>query len=669
MDNHLATGQRQPFGARTSTEVFSLVSAVATAILAVIIVSMLYFGRDIFVPVALAILLSFVLGPLVGLLERVRVPRGLAVVSLVIIAFSLIFAVGSLLATQLTRLAGDLPSYQTTINDKIQLFRDTKAGRGTLERASDMLKDLSKELDKPKDASARPPGATLSSNSAAPATPVPVEVRQPDPGALESLRALISPLIHPLATTGIIVIFVVFILLQREDLRNRLIRLAGSSDLQRTTAALDDAGRRLSRLFLTQIIVNGAFGLVIGIGLWFIGIPSAILWGILAAALRFVPYIGAVIAAAFPLTLALAVDPGWTMLIWTLALFLIVEPVVGHVIEPMVYGRSTGLSPVAVVAAATFWTALWGPIGLVLATPLTVCLVVLGRHVERLAFLDVMFGDRPALSPPEIFYQRMLAGDPAEAAGKAEEFLKERSLASYYDEVALKGLHLAQADSKRGVLDQERLARIRDSVKELVSDLSDQDDRRAPSGELTTDAEASSAVESVSDSAEDDLPVLGKEALPSQWQAEHPVLCIAGRSLLDEAAAIMLAQLSTAHGLAARVEGAEALSTTNIFRLDITGVAAVYLVYLDAEAPAHMRYAARRLRRKLPHAMIIQVCWVKDGAPASESLRDGTKADLIATSMSEAVKLCLEATGVVSHPDRSASDRDIGSTSNIRNIS
>ncbi|MET1045787.1 MAG: AI-2E family transporter [Hyphomicrobium sp.] len=669
MDNHLATGQRQPFGARTSTEVFSLVSAVATAILAVIIVSMLYFGRDIFVPVALAILLSFVLGPLVGLLERVRVPRGLAVVSLVIIAFSLIFAVGSLLATQLTRLAGDLPSYQTTINDKIQLFRDTKAGRGTLERASDMLKDLSKELDKPKDASARPPGATLSSNSAAPATPVPVEVRQPDPGALESLRALISPLIHPLATTGIIVIFVVFILLQREDLRNRLIRLAGSSDLQRTTAALDDAGRRLSRLFLTQIIVNGAFGLVIGIGLWFIGIPSAILWGILAAALRFVPYIGAVIAAAFPLTLALAVDPGWTMLIWTLALFLIVEPVVGHVIEPMVYGRSTGLSPVAVVAAATFWTALWGPIGLVLATPLTVCLVVLGRHVERLAFLDVMFGDRPALSPPEIFYQRMLAGDPAEAAGKAEEFLKERSLASYYDEVALKGLHLAQADSKRGVLDQERLARIRDSVKELVSDLSDQDDRRAPSGELTTDAEASSAVESVSDSAEDDLPVLGKEALPSQWQAEHPVLCIAGRSLLDEAAAIMLAQLSTAHGLAARVEGAEALSTTNIFRLDITGVAAVYLVYLDAEAPAHMRYAVRRLRRKLPHAMIIQVCWVKDGDPASESLRDGTKADLIATSMSEAVKLCLEATGVVSHPDRSASDRDIGSTSNIRNIS
>ena len=244
------------------------------------------------------------------------------------------------------------------------------------------------------------------------------------------------------------------------------------------------------------------------------------------------------------------------MLLWTLALFLIVEPIVGHVVEPMVYGHSTGLSPVAVVAAATFWTALWGPIGLVLATPLTVCLVVLGRHVERLEFLDVMFGDRPALSPPEIFYQRMLAGDPAEAAEKAEEFLKERSLASYYDEVALKGLQLAQVDAERGALDQERLTKIRDAVSEFASDLADQDDRPPTKVHLTTDAEASSAVESVAENAaHENLPVIGKEGLPPDWQGEHPVLCVAGRSLIDEAAAIMLAQLSTAHGLAARVEG------------------------------------------------------------------------------------------------------------------
>ena len=654
---------RQPFRARTSEELIALLSAVATAILAFIIITTLYFGREIFVPIALAILLSFVLAPLVGVLQRIRMPRGLAVVSVVILAFVLIFAMGSLLATQLTQLAGDLPRYQSTISEKIQSFRETTAGRGTLERASGMLKDLSKELEKPKDAAACT-GSILSPKAPAPLTPVPVEVRQPDPSALESLQSLISPLLHPLATTGIIIIFVIFILLQREDLRNRLIRLAGSHDLQRTTAALDDAAGRLSRLFLIQLLLNGTFGVVIGLGLWLIGIPSAILWGILAAVLRFVPYIGAAIAAAFPLALAVAVDPSWSMLLWTIALFLVVEPIVGHVIEPMVYGHSTGLSPVAVVASATFWTALWGPIGLVLATPLTVCLVVLGRHVERLEFLDVMFGDRPALTPPEIFYQRMLAGDPTEAAEKAEEFLKERSLSSYYDEVALKGLQLAQVDAERGALDDERLTKIRDAVDEFTNNLSDQDDRLPPKLRSTTDAEATSAVESVAEDAPyEDLPVLSKGELPSEWQSEYPVLCVAGRSFLDEAAAIMLGQLSTAHGLAARVEGAEALSTANIFRLETTGVAVVCLIYMDGNGPAHMRYSVRRLRRKLPKATIILGCWMKDMDPAGlELLRDGAKADLVAASLGEAIKLCIEATGIDSHRQPAKQDERSATT-------
>jgi hypothetical protein len=259
-----------------------------------------------------------------------------------------------------------------------------------------------------------------------------------------------------------------------------------------------------------------------------------------------------------------------------------------------------------------------------------------------------MFGDRPALSPPEIFYQRMLAGDPTEAAEKAEQFLKERSLASYYDEVALKGLQLAQADAERGALDPERLAKIRDAVSEFASDISDQDDRPPAKVNLTTDAEASSAVESVAENAaHENLPILSKEDLPPEWQGEHPVLCVAGRSLIDEAAAIMLAQLSTAHGLAARVEAAEALSTTNVFRLETTGVAIVCLVYLDPSGPAHMRYSVRRLRRKLPKAIIILGCWVKDVDPtALEVLRDNAKADLVAATLGEAVKLCIEATGV-----------------------
>jgi predicted PurR-regulated permease PerM len=430
---------------RNPDEVAALMSGAAVAVVAAVIIGMLYFGREVFVPIALAILLSFVLAPAVRLLQQWHIPRVLSVAGVVLLAFLLISTIGGVIAPQINQLAGDLPRYQSTMREKIQSLRGKTATSSTLERAADVLQDLGKELDKPRDA--RP--ATPPAQPPAPgqeARPIPVEVRQPPPSALQNLAALISPLLKPLTTTGITIIFVVFILLQREDLRNRLIKLAGSHDLQKTTAALDDAARRLSRLFVTQLALNSAFGIVIGTGLWLIGVPSPVLWGILAAILRFVPYIGAFIAALFPLALATAVDPGWSMLVWTAALFLVVEPIVGHVIEPLVYGHSAGLSPVAVVVSATFWTALWGPIGLVLATPLTICLVVLGRHVEGLKFLDVMFGDRPALSPPEIFYQRMLAADPAEAVDHAEEFLKEKPLSVYYDEVALKGFFKAWAE-------------------------------------------------------------------------------------------------------------------------------------------------------------------------------------------------------------------------------
>jgi predicted PurR-regulated permease PerM len=637
---------------QTSEDVASLVGAVALAILAVIIVTALYVGREIFVPVALAILLSFVLASPVTALQRMKVPRAIAVVGVVLFAFAIIFALGSLIATQLNRLAGDLPRYQATIQSKIQSVRGVTGGSSTLERAAGMLQDLGKELDKPKTGlPEKPVSSSLSPLGPRPVTPVPVEVLQPDPGALESLRSLIAPLISPLATTGIIVIFVIFILIQREDLRNRLIRLAGSHDLHRTTAALDDAGSRLSRLFLNQLLINTGFGVLIGTGLWLIGIPSAVLWGILATVLRFVPYIGSIIAAAFPLALAAAVDPGWSMLVCTAALFFVVEPAVGQIVEPMIYGRSTGLSPVAVVVSATFWTALWGPIGLVLATPLTVCLVVLGRHVERLAFLDVMFGDRPALSPAEIFYQRMLAGDPTEATEKAEEFLKERSLSSYYDDVAIKGLQLAQSDLERDVLDQSRLGKIRDTVIEFANDLSNQIDQE-PTGERpTADAEAVAAVEAAAvEPVYADLPILQRDELPIEWKGDSPVLCIAGRTALDEAAAIMFAQLCDVHGLRTRVEGSEALSTNNIFRLETEGVALVCLSYLNASNPAHIRYAVRRLRRKMPRARIMVGLWNgKDSAERALVLRESSKADMFASTLREAIRICIDAAR--SNPD------------------
>ena len=615
-------------------------SGVAAAILAVIIVAALYFGRELFVPIALAILLSFVLAPLVRALQRLHVSRALSVVGVVLLAFLVIFALGGLIATQVTQLASALPRYQSTIRDKIISLRGTAAASSPLERVADMLQELGKELDKPR--------GTPVSASGQEQKPIAVEIHQPPPNALESIAKLISPLLGPLTTTGILIIFVIFILLQREDLRNRLIKLAGSHDLQKTTAALDDTARRLSRLFLTQLALNSAFGIVIGTGLWIIGVPSPMLWGILAAILRFVPYIGAFISAVFPLALAVAVDPGWLMLLWTAALFLIVEPLVGHVIEPLVYGHSTGLSPVAVVVSATFWTALWGPIGLVLATPLTVCLVVLGRHVERLEFLAVMFGDRPALSPPEIFYQRLLAGDPAEAVDKAEEFLKERSLSDYYDEVALKGLKLAQNDIARGTLDFPQVHKIKEAVGELVDDLSDYEDRR-PVTKTTQDTEAAAAIEAADDTAAYDLPTLAKEELAPEWRSAASILCAAGRNELDEAIATMLAQLLVKHGLVARIAGAEALSTAGILRLDTSEIAMVCISYLDGSSPAHIRYTIRRLRRKLPHAQILLGCWLTDRDITS--LRETVKADVILTTLREALKHCMEA-AVIPDKDR-----------------
>ena len=441
---------------------------------AALIIAGLYFGREIFVPVALAVLLSFVLSPLVSRLQSLRLPRVAAVLAVVVFGFAIIFSLGGLMVTQASRLAEALPGYEQTLRNKIESLRGvTTGGTGTLERASKVLKDLKTELQNTEAGS--PPASAILQPSAD-SRPIPVEVRQPDPGALNTLVAIIAPLVSPLTTTGIVLVFVIFILLQRQDLRNCFVRLAGSDDIQRTTAALDEAGERLSRLFLTQIAFNAGFGVAIGIGLQLIGVPSAPLWGLIAMILRFVPYIGAFISAIFPLILAAAVGSGWEMLLLTAVLFIVLELLAGQVLEPVIFGHSSGLSPVAIIVAASFWTWLWGPVGLVLATPLTVCLVVVGRHVDRLQFLDIMLGDQPALTPSQLVYQRLLSGDPIEAAEQAREYLKTASLENYYDFILSAGLGLAAEDNRLGHLDADRLDRITATVRELVDDLDGHED-------------------------------------------------------------------------------------------------------------------------------------------------------------------------------------------------
>jgi predicted PurR-regulated permease PerM len=604
-----------------------------TLAVAVVVVAGLYLGRTVLIPITLAVLLSFLLAPIANLLRRIHLGRVMSVIVAVLIALSIILALGGVIGTQIASLAQDVPKYANTVQGKIETVQTYAATRLT-----GLVGRLGQSFDQP----------TASQPKAAPSTepkPVQVEVHQPDPTPLQLVERIITPIVDPLSTTAIVLIVTVFVLLQREDLRDRLIRLFGSSDLHRTTVAMNDAARRLSRYFLTQLGINAAFGLITGLGLYIIGVPSPLLWGTLGLLLRFVPYIGAPLAAVLPLALAAAVSPQWSMMLWTAGLYAITEAIMGQVVEPMLYSHSTGLSPFSVVVSATFWTWLWGPIGLILSTPLTLCLVVLGRHVERLEFLDVILGDRPALTPVESFYQRMLAGDPDEARDQAEILLRDRPLSSYYDEVALKGLQLAAVDAARGVLTALQLEKIKASMQELIDDLDDHDDKDPPD-------EDSAAGDATGPSrSEQDLPrhpapgAIDEDALPPAWRTRAPVMCIAGRGPLDTCAASMLSQLLHKNGLRARVLQHDAASRAHIGSLDGEGVAMVCLCYLEiGGTPSHLRYMLRRLRQRMPNARLLVGLWpVEQAILTDDRLRAAVGADAYTSSLREAVEACLEA--------------------------
>ncbi|SHK13915.1 Predicted PurR-regulated permease PerM [Roseomonas rosea] len=624
-------------------------SHLLTVVVGVVTVAGLYLAREVLIPITLAILLSFVLAPVVGGLRRLRVPRVAAVLLSVMLALGIILLIGSIIGVQIASLARDAPRYQSAIQAKAEAAQGSIFGH--IEDFSRRLNNEARPHTSPDGPPAAAPAPASPDRNATPGLapgedrrPVPVEIRPGESSAFELARKIVSPVLGPLETTFIVFIVAVFVLLQQEDLRDRLIRLFGSNDLHRTTEALDEAGRRLSKYFLAQLMLNGSFGVIVTIGLFFIGVPSPIVWGILAALFRFVPYVGSILAAAFPLMLAAGTEPGWSMVIWTAALFLVTEPLMGQVIEPMVYGHSTGLSPVSVIVAAIFWTWLWGPIGLILATPLTLCLVVLGRHVERLEFLDVMLGDRPALTPVENFYQRMLAGDTDEALAQAETLLQERSLSSYYDEVALKGLRLAANDAERGVLRPEKLERVKNAVTGLVNDLAETPDRDPPQPEDKPPTPPSAAEQALPARPAPAIPVPPRAERAGAWSSERPVLCLAGRGPLDEAASAMLAQILEKHGLGARVVPHEASSRAQVGKLDPTGVAMVCISYLDISgSPAHLRYLLRRLRQRLPGVPLLVGLWPEGEAVLTDaSLARAVGADHYTSSLHAAVTACLK---------------------------
>ena len=657
----------------------------ATTILVVLVIAILYLAREILVPVAIAILLSFVLAPLVKALRKLGIGKRIAVGIVVLSAFLVAVGLGAILAKQISDLAADAPKYQATVAAKVRGLQNFAANNPVLHKLDATIADVAKmspsgQGDKPKPRLFPTPkpadeGELKASDQPGGKAPIPVEVVEPAPGVLTILQAAVGTAASPLATAAFVAIFIVFILMQREDLRNRFIRLVGFGDLQRTTLAMNDAARRLSRYFLAQVLLNTGFGAIVAAALAIIGVPSAILWGIVATFMRFIPYIGSLGAAIFPMTMAAAAGEGWTMVVETAVVFVILEAIVGQAIEPLVYGHNTGISPIAVVASATFWTWLWGPVGLVLATPLTVILVVMGRHVERLSFLDVLLGDAPPLTLVETFYQRMLAGDPSEIADHADEYLRQHTMLDYCEQVAMRALLLAQIDVRRGVLEEQRQGRIRDAMRDLVDDLAEQEPDKLEDviGPASNEALASledkvrqdpappirpaatidkttsdkTTIDKTTTKTTIDKTTIDKTTIDKTWRRPKSVVCFAGRTPLDEAAARLLADLLGRRGIGAHVEPAESLMATEITDLAGAEIKLVILSLLDADLKiSQARFAVRRLRRRVPGVPIVSAFWMPEtDAARATGLCGDVRCDSCVSSLTEAIDVCLKRAG------------------------
>ncbi|WP_246682428.1 AI-2E family transporter [Mesorhizobium sp. B3-2-1] len=588
----------------------------------VVTVAALYFGREVFLPIAIALLLTFALAPMVSALKRAGVPRVAAVVLSVLGAFAALALFSFIVASQVNELAHNVSLYQANILTKVRLLKERGVGGGIIARLSDVVERVGQEID-------RQEPALPSAADTPKREPVPVEIVARE-RPLEVLQSIVGPLISPLASAGLIIVVVVFMLLEREDLRDRFIRLVGYGDLHRTTQALQDAGRRVGRYLLMQMVVNVAYAVPIAIGLWILGIPNALLWGLLALALRFVPYIGPIIGASLPLFLALAVAPGWSLLLWTAALFVVMELITGNVIEPWLYGSRTGLSPLAIIVAAIFWTWLWGPLGLVLSTPLTVCLVVLGRHVPQFEFLDVLFGNEPMLEPHARLYQRLLAGDPEEATDHAEEFLEEGYLVEFYDKVAIPALLLGEQDRVRGVMGEPQRRQVAASAQTLVANLVDSAQQEASEEEQPA----------LADDAEPSDTKGGEDEIELPDGTDITVLCAGGRGELDDAAAAMLMQVLEVQGAEASMASFADLEPNALRRLELGSFDTVVVNFLNQDSVKHARFLVRRLKRAKAALRVGVVLWSgpgNDDNDACEKLATGINADFVADGMISAV--------------------------------
>ena len=562
----------------------------ASAIGLLIAAGVLYLARDVLIPFALAILLAFLLAPAARRLERFKLGRVLSTVIVVAFGFSLIGAVGYVAGTQAVSLAAKLPEYRKNIGAKIEDLK--KPGEGRIAQAQKALKDLEKQAD--------------------PTPRPPLQVTQTPESPYAQLIEFVTPFAKPLGTALAVIVLTILMLLHRESMREKLIGLIGPRRINVATQALDEASYRVSGYLFMQLVVNASFGIPFGIALYFIGIPNAALWGLLATLLRFIPYAGVWIAVSMPLVLAFAISDGWSQVAWVAGVFLTLELILINIVEPLVYGRSAGLSPIAIILAALFWTLLWGPIGLLLATPLTVCVAVMGRYMPELGYLNVILGVEPVLSPPARFYQRLLAMDEDEAEDLAEDFANEKGLLALYDEMVVPALALAEQDRHAHTLEEQRERFIFDTVRGLVQYLEDRSKLKA---EAETEAKPKNVVH----------------------RPAPPVCILAARDEADHVAALVLARMLEPPEFNPHVTPYPRPAET-LEQIEAKACKVVCISAVPPHAAAQAGQLCRRLKQHFPEVKVMVALWAAEGTDKLESRLRDAGVDVVVTRLGDAVE-------------------------------
>jgi predicted PurR-regulated permease PerM len=617
------------------------------------LLALLYFGRDVLVPITLAFILSLLIAPLVRGMRTLGLNQTFAVLAAVLVLAAVFGTVATVIGSQLVRMAASLPQYEKTIHLKLETLDGATVGRlndftGQAGRLFNRRADPPPPaLDEPQSANANTPMQAVPVQAVpVQAVPIPVELHQPPPDPLEVIQRVLTSVWVPIETAGIVLVVLIFVLLEQEALRDRFIRIAGGSDIRLTTLAINDAGERLSRFFVLQFAVNVGVGVMVWIGLSLIELPHPLLWAVLAAVLRFVPYVGVWIAAACAALLAAAVETGWSLSFIVLGLFVVVELIAGQLVEPQLYGHTTGLSPLSVVIAAIFWSWLWGPIGLIVSTPLTLCLLVAGRHIKALNLLDVLLGDTQALTMPQRFYQRALSADSAEIIASARQFLKRNSFAIYCDLVLMPALHLARLDLESGAIDADQQLTVRAAMVDVIAAIGGEP-HRILRRHLRSSVLAQTNV---------GRQLRRQRELQSgRWQGPLSVppgsvmLCLGLGSMSDELAAELLVRILRDQKIDARHMSLEDLSAVPPPNTED----AISIVYLVSAFPSEERIrgetTAQEVRVRLPNACIVAVYlpgMLLQPELGSELTAPKVRGvDKTAGSLGHAVQICLEMHG------------------------